>query len=58
MTNDPLSISDPVEQRTELARACRDYLAADIRDPLLIVKVQDVWVCADDLIEAMRDDDA
>ena len=54
----PLFISDPVEQRIELARACRAYLDAEIRDPLLIAKVQDVMAAADELLEAMRDDDA
>jgi hypothetical protein len=53
---EPLSISDPVDERVWLSRACRAYLDAEIRDPLLIAKVQDVAAAADELLEAMRDE--
>jgi hypothetical protein len=55
---EPLFDSDPVDERVWLSRACRTYLDTDIRDPLLIAKVQDVAAAADELLEAMRDTDA
>jgi hypothetical protein len=56
--DEPPIISDPVDERVWLSRVCRAYLDSDIRDPLLIAKVQDVAAAADELLAAMRDDDA
>jgi hypothetical protein len=50
---EPPFISDPVDQRVALSRACRAYLDAEIRDPLLYATVLAVYDAADDLLATM-----